>query len=283
MILGVGICWPKGSRRLATIAATGRIPLFGRPRLATIPGSRVALVDVDGEVLLRGTLQSIDGPKPVRLADGKFRRTGYELVIKSGSLRTLADRSLGNIPFKWRVVGQMQYFDPSTNKPAIQSTEYEGGPYLADAGTSAGEVKFRRFAGVIDAMKRNAPEAKLVRRYASWIGGSDRFQQSQYLLDGCWTDLFNRTRWTLYEAKASASDRYVREAFGQLHDYRRWFPRSPRLAVLVPERPRARLLNFLASYNVSAIWERGSGGFSDSVNGRLTAELRTFYKARGTR
>jgi hypothetical protein len=48
-------------------------------------------------------------------------------------------------------------------------------------------------------------------------------------------------------------------AIGQLADYRRFSPNGTRLALLVPERPRADLLALLASAGVHAIWPEGDG------------------------
>jgi hypothetical protein len=92
--------------------------------------------------------------------------------------------------------------------------------------------------------------------------------------------MFNTTRWTLFEAKASSDDRRVREAFGQLYDYRRSFSRSPSLAILLPERPHKRMRAFLAHFGVTAAWELSTGWFTDSVNGRLTIALRDEYRKR---
>jgi hypothetical protein len=46
-------------------------------------------------------------------------------------------------------------------------------------------------------------------------------------------------------------------AIGQLHDYRRFTTPGTRLAVLVPEKPRADLLDLLQSADVAAIWRDG--------------------------
>jgi hypothetical protein len=119
-----------------------------------------------------------------------------------------------------------------------------------------------------------------VGRYVEWVGSSYHFLHAQAVEHGRWTDLFNTTRWTLFEAKANCEYRSIREAFGQLYDYRRSFPRSPSLATLLPKRPRPRMLAFLSHCGVTAVWERSKGGFTDSDDGHLTGALRAEYRAR---
>jgi hypothetical protein len=54
-----------------------------------------------------------------------------------------------------------------------------------------------------------------------------------------------------------------------LADYRRFADPGARLAVLVPERPRADLMALLKSENVEVIWPTG-GGFADTCDGSVT-------------
>jgi len=110
-------------------------------------------------------------------------------------------------------------------------------------------MRFRAFRGGVPGLDRDAPESRPVRRYVRWIGSESHFPQAKAFPDGGYTDLFNTTRWTLFEAKASSDDRRIREAFGQLYDYRRSFPRPPSLAVLVPSRPGRRMCAFLADFD----------------------------------
>jgi hypothetical protein len=280
---GIAICWPKSARRTAVVAAQGRIPLHCQPRQASVPGSQVALVAPDGDVQLLCVVASIDGPNRVHLASGEHIQSGYELVAKKGTIRTFGDASSPTLPFRWRAIGQMRYFDQHKFRPVTISVGRPGGPVLTDSPSEGqgGFLKFRPYSGGISGLDHDNPEAKLVRRYVAWIDSPDHFLQAQILADGCWTDLFNRTRWTLFEAKANCEDRAIREAFGQLHDYRRWFHRSPSLATLLPEHPSPRILAFLNHFDVTAVWERSKGGFRDSNEGRLTKALRREYRTRG--
>jgi hypothetical protein len=141
-------------------------------------------------------------------------------------------------------------------------------------------LRLKAFTGGVPGLDRDHPESRLVQRYVTWIGRRDYFLHAQALPDGGYTDMLNTTRWTLFEAKASSDDRRVREAFGQLYDYRHSFSRSPSLAILLPERPRKRMRAFLAHFGVAAVWKLSTGWFTDSVNGRLTIALRDEYRKR---
>jgi hypothetical protein len=73
------------------------------------------------------------------------------------------------------------------------------------------------------------------------------------------SDLIDRTTNTLYEAKGSVERGAIRMAIGQLMDYRRFVQPSPRLAVLLPSKPRDDLRNLLTSVDVGIVWRDGNG------------------------
>jgi len=279
---GIAICWPQKAGRTAVVAARGRIPLHCVPRQATLPGSQLALVAPNGKVQLLCVVARIDGPRRVHLASGEYKQNGYELVAKRGTIRTSLNASLSKLPFRWRAIGQLRYFDQRIFRPLTIGGGSPGGPLLSDSQPEGqrGSLKFRAFSRGIPGLDRDNPEAKLVRRYVDWVGSPDHFLHAQALEHGGWTDLFNTTRWTLFEAKANCADRSIREAFGQLHDYRRSFLRSPSLATLLPHRPSPRMLSFLSHCGVTAVWERSKSGFADSGDGHLTGALRAEYRTR---
>jgi hypothetical protein len=77
-------------------------------------------------------------------------------------------------------------------------------------------------------------------------------------------DLIDRTTNTLYEAKGTVERGAVRMAIGQLLDYSRFVTPAPRLAVLLPTRPRADLLALLNSAHIGVVWLDGKG-FADAM------------------
>ena len=71
------------------------------------------------------------------------------------------------------------------------------------------------------------------------------------------SDLIDRSTNTLFEAKGTVERGAIRMAIGQLLDYRRFLTPSPRLAVLLPSRPRTDLEELLHSAGVALVWREG--------------------------
>jgi hypothetical protein len=69
------------------------------------------------------------------------------------------------------------------------------------------------------------------------------------------TDLFDVTTNVLVEAKSNVTRESIRMAVGQLLDYSRFITPRPQLAVLVPDKPRADLLDFCAAMYIATVWE----------------------------
>jgi hypothetical protein len=84
-----------------------------------------------------------------------------------------------------------------------------------------------------------------------------------------YSDIYDLTRRNLIEAKGTGTRNAVRMAIGQLADYRRFVDLAPRVAVLLPSRPRPDLEALLTTQSVAAIWPEG-GVFADNADGRFT-------------
>ena len=83
-----------------------------------------------------------------------------------------------------------------------------------------------------------------------------------------YTDVFDTVTSTLFEAKAHATRNAVREAIGQLLDYRRHIEPAPRsLAVLLPSRPTDDLLNLITSLQMLCVFETDAGEFATIPSG----------------
>jgi hypothetical protein len=67
-------------------------------------------------------------------------------------------------------------------------------------------------------------------------------------------DLFDKTTGTLYEAKGTVTRSAMRMAIGQLADYARFVQPAPRKAVLMPEKPRADLLQLASTAGLEVMW-----------------------------
>jgi hypothetical protein len=79
------------------------------------------------------------------------------------------------------------------------------------------------------------------------------------------SDLIDRTTNTLFEAKGTVERGSIRMAVGQLLDYSRFLEPTPRLAVLLPSRPRSDLREYLKSAGVDLTWPEGKR-FLDSAD-----------------
>ncbi|QUQ70163.1 hypothetical protein [Kutzneria sp. CA-103260] len=115
--------------------------------------------------------------------------------------------------------------------------------------------------------KRNASrvEAELVKRFREWRRKDEHSVIAKgILLPGetrpLRVDLYDVDRAELIEAKGSAEREYVRLALGQVLDYARYVEHE-HLAVLLPELPKADLVDLLSRHGVRCIYEVAEGKF----------------------
>lgn len=81
-------------------------------------------------------------------------------------------------------------------------------------------------------------------------------------------DAWVRDRNLLIEAKHSQARDALRQAIGQLYDYRRFHAPLPLLAVLLPYRPTGDRSDLLSSVGIAAIWPSRKGtSFEDTGGG----------------
>lgn len=122
-----------------------------------------------------------------------------------------------------------------------------------------------------DASKMQRREAALVQRYRAWRDAcGERLRSFIIPCDdqSLRTDLFDTSSHTLIEAKAAADRNSLRQAIGQLFDYRRYITPRPELAILVPSRPKGELMGLPSELGIGVIWREGDC-FVDSVDARL--------------
>lgn len=273
----VAIYWPRKSRAIATIRRTGRCPSFGVPRKLRVPGGLVALVRDDGKVLLVFRIARVEKGVPVIAADGKRYERGCVLIARPGSIRSPGSRDPKILNVNRHAPGAFAYFDTATYERVI----YE--PPKHDRGVARPpnfprptfpSRRYPLFANNIGSTL-SQPERQLIQAYVTWVGDVTMFAHHPLKETGLYTDLFIPRRWTLFEAKASTARRVLREAVGQLFDYQRYYDRSPRLAVLLPERPPRSMMGLFEKKRIVVVWRSRGGTFRDSANGILTTALRS--------
>ena len=128
-------------------------------------------------------------------------------------------------------------------------------------------------------------EAEAVERLAEFLRQSGAEPNGYRMVPGpghapLLADLYDRTNNVLYEAKASSSREAVRMALGQLMDYRRFVIEDPELAVLLPVRPSADLVELLAEHRVRCVVPTSSGTFEDVEPAPSTDEGRVVAACR---
>jgi hypothetical protein len=114
-------------------------------------------------------------------------------------------------------------------------------------------------------------EQKLVLRYREYMAAKGiAVRRKRYVPAGevwpIYSDVWVEARNALIEAKNSDNRDAVRQAIGQLYDYRRFHEPTVRLAALFPYQPNADRLALLRSAGVEAVWPLGEG-FQDSARG----------------
>jgi hypothetical protein len=110
-----------------------------------------------------------------------------------------------------------------------------------------------------------------VSKYRQWLEDQDRtLVKVNYRGLSC--DAYEKGRGNLIEAKCSAKREYIRMAVGQVLDYSylgRKRLGKPNMAILLPERPDAKSVEWLCELRISVIW-REKDVFLDNADGLFT-------------
>ncbi len=255
----LAIRWNNKETSMNRIAQTGNMSIHDRPQYLC-PGKWVAIVPKgSNQIRLMFKVSAIKGPQKVTLADGKKCIDGY--IIRAN--RKTIQQPKASVPLLKNflpVIGAFGYFNKTTMEPIVV-----GPPHSYSHSHSRIKVSgtvFELYTPGFPGMPHGDQEARLVKRYAEWMGESIRFGRNR--IDGSMlsVDLFDLTHWRLLEAKVKVDRETIRMAIGQLRDYKRFYDRSPSLAVLLPFRPSVDCLKLLTDNRISVIWEKSSGNFT---------------------
>jgi len=265
--------WPRNSRGIDTLMRLCRCPVAITPRQVK-PGALVALVDDLGRVQLLFRLARIESSANLLAADGVWSGGNY-LVARSGTMRRPGPRDPARLPVNRHALGQFAYFDARTRESVLYSQPDNSRSAVAmTLATGPAPRKLHPFFANNIGKTLRQPERALIQAYVEWAHAA-RFVGHYHLRGpGVYTDVFLPSRWTLFEAKATARREVIRSALGQLLDYQRCFPRRPRLALLLPERPTETMLDLLGAKRVAVVWRSTGGSFKDTVGGKFTTVLR---------
>lgn len=149
---------------------------------------------------------------------------------------------------------------PAQTRPEMEDTEIEEQHTEIFVVSPSGETR-----------QAERAEQKLVLRYHDYMAAKGIVvRRKRYLPAGevrpIYSDAWVEDRHALIEAKNSDSRDALRQAIGQLYDYRRIHQPPVHLAVLLPYKPNAERLDLLRSASIEALWPHRPG-FRDSAHG----------------
>jgi len=114
-------------------------------------------------------------------------------------------------------------------------------------------------------------EAQLVHAYRSHMGAKGvSVTRMKYEATGesaMYSDAWVQDRNLLIEAKSAQGRDALRQAIGQLYDYRRFHSLDPVLAILLSYEPTGDRRALLRSAGIGAIWPKSRAGFRDTASG----------------
>lgn len=267
MALGLALRIPDSRVAVQRIRKERYLPLAGRPLQIKNTGAVVACLQHAGTVALIARAVRLEGPTPVRLVGGERKNTGFKLWLSE----IKQPKRIAPLKFEWYAIGQFRYFDLPRWIPTVigdPDTSWHG-DHMEESVVDQGSLDMRRggFTGTVQGKPKSHPESQLVRRFVAWLACEGDMEQHRLMPDRFQTDLFDASRWRLIEAKV-ANDRFtLREAVGQLLDYKRYYRRRPSLGVLVSRRPGSRNREYLTDQRITVVWETAKGQFRDSSAG----------------
>jgi hypothetical protein len=256
----LAIRWNDNRSSFNQLKDTGKVAVWGRPQYFR-PGGQVAIVTGGNIIKLLFKASAVEGPKRLKLANGKMRENSY--LIRADKRSIQEPDGIPSPIKRWRAIGQFRYFDAAKAKAIqIERKTSSTGKYIDNHIQEISGTRFKPHTYGIPGKPRNHPEAQLVEQYVQWMGGKERFGHNYIPASHLYVDLFDKTYWQLIEAKASTNREILRMALGQLRDYNRYYKRRLTLVVLLPSRPSAGCVKLLTDNHIAVIWRNPGGSFS---------------------
>jgi hypothetical protein len=156
----------------------------------------------------------------------------------------------------------------------VPPTQPEHQGRATQAPIEEGDVEGYDATSRAETKRAHRKERRLVADYVKYLGEPSKIVH-RHKIDApdtagpLYSDIFNKARRQLIEAKANATRGDVRMAIGQLADYARFIKPPPDRAVLLPAKPSQDVIDLLNSQGISAVWREGPG-FRDNAEGAFT-------------
>ena len=255
----LAILWSSEKPSLRSVKKTGGIWVYGYPEYLHQNGW-VALVTEDNQVRMIFRTSMVDGPNEFELENGKTKRR-YFIKADMRTMKQPKQAVLESVR-GWFAPGTFRYFDKSTMKAVIVgNTNRSTGKHPANDTQKVHGTIFQIHLKGVPGMSRGHPESDLVDEYVHWMGNEMRFGHNFIREEKLFVDLFDLTHWQLIEAKVATDRETIRMAIGQLMDYKRFYHRSPSLAVILASRPSVNCMKLLTDNRIAVIWKNPSGSF----------------------
>lgn len=272
------ISWPNGSADLQKLIRWGYISIKSFPSEFDLKYSKIGIVQ-NGNIVLVANVKRIELGIQSVIAAGNHKpiyKTGKanRLYFKSTTIKRI------NIPCTkagFYAFGAWGYYNLNKNQSVVISDyrRKQGGDYIEQSKmVNTNNFRSRPYIPGKTGGTFSQPERRLVDAYIDYCNLAKYAVQPYIRSDKIYADLLDISKYRLIEAKATTDRKAIRSAVGQLLDYKQSFKRKPSLGILLPERPSPSILNFLASYKITAIWLTPNENFRDSQNGKWTTRNR---------
>jgi hypothetical protein len=166
----------------------------------------------------------------------------------------------------------LEQIERGSTVPPIAQPERES--RVTEVPIEEGDIEGYDVTSKAETKRAHRKERRLVADYVKYLGESSEIVCRHKIAapdaaGPLYSDIFNKRRNQLIEAKADSSRGNVRMAIGQLVDYARFIDSPTDRAILLPAKPPRDLIELLKGQGISVIWREGPE-FCDTAGGAFT-------------
>ncbi len=269
------ISWPDGKSNLNKILNWGGVNIQYYPKRENFnfKKDKVGIVQ-DGVIVLTFRVKNVIKVKNLSIAVSS-NKTKFKKLKSIGSHLSFIKNSLEypNTPCKqlhFYSYGQFKLFDLQTNKVKYSQSEIEYTNQFSKESHEQNNSEIfisKPYNKKFLSINRTPAELNLINAYVEYCNLKNYALHPYIKSEKMYADLFIKSKWRLIEAKALIDRKTIRQAVGQLFDYKQQYLRKPSIGLLLPEKPSLSIIKYLNYCKVTAIWRTDKGFFRDSNNG----------------